>query len=109
MNSGVTLENSWSRRAGFLVPALALDASNVDAMVGSGYVDYLEAAAYLVEDQTAHYAAAEATLNKVFALAPNNAWAHVWMGSTLDGTNRAASARGIRSRVSIAFIDVRFR
>jgi tetratricopeptide (TPR) repeat protein len=91
VNSGVTLELLEQAR-GFFVRALALDASNVDAMVGLSYVDFNEASAWLVEDRTAHYAAAEATVNKVFAVAPNNAWAHVWMGGVLDGTNRAPRA-----------------
>ena len=92
VNSGVATLETLEQARGFFVRALALDASNVDAMVGLSYVDFNEASAWLVEDRTAHYAAAEATLNKVFAVAPNNASAHVWMGLVLNGTNRAPRA-----------------
>ena len=87
----VTLE-AFEQARGFFVRALALDSGNVDAMVGLGRIDALEAAAYLVEDRGPHLAAAEAILTKALSLAPNNAWAHVWMGVVLNATKRAAEA-----------------
>jgi tetratricopeptide (TPR) repeat protein len=48
------------------------------------------AAAYLTDDRAARFAAAEATLTKVLSLAPNDAWAHFWMGVVKDQTNRTA-------------------
>ena len=91
VNKGVTLELLEKARD-FFDRALALDASNVDAMVGLGRVDAIGAAAYLVDDRAAHRAAAEARLTKALSLAPDNAWAHVSLGNVLMGTNRALQA-----------------
>ncbi len=87
----VTLE-AFEQARGLFSRALALDSGNVDAMVGLARVDVIEAAAYLVGDRGPHLAAAEAILTKALSLAPNNAWAHVWMGAVLDATKRAAEA-----------------
>ncbi len=87
----VTLE-AFEQARSLLSRALALDPGNVDAMVGLGRIDVIEAAGYLVEDRGPHLAAAEAILTKALSLAPNNAWAHVWMGVLLSSTNRAAEA-----------------
>jgi tetratricopeptide (TPR) repeat protein len=90
-NQRVTLETLEQAR-GLFSRALALDLGNVDAMVGLGRVDAIEASAYLVDNRAAHRAAAEATLTKALALAPNNAWAHVWLADVLSATKRAPEA-----------------
>ena len=48
------------------------------------------AAAYMTDDRAARFAAAEATLTKVFYRSPNDAWAHFGMGVVKDETNRTA-------------------
>jgi TolB-like protein/class 3 adenylate cyclase/Flp pilus assembly protein TadD len=79
-----------SQARDFFERALALDPSNIDALVGTARVDALMAAAYMTDDRAARFAAAEATLTKVLSLAPNDAWAHFWMGVVKDQTNRTA-------------------
>ena len=91
VNQRVTLENFEQARSLF-TRALALDAGNVDAMVGLGRIDALEAAAYLVDDRAAHRAAAETILTEALSLAPNNAWAHFWLAQVLSATRRAPQA-----------------
>jgi TolB-like protein/Flp pilus assembly protein TadD len=75
---------------GFFERALALDPGNIDALVGTARVDALMAAGYMTDDRAARFAAAEATLTKVLSVAPNDAWAHFWMGVVKDQTNRTA-------------------
>jgi tetratricopeptide (TPR) repeat protein len=91
VNQRVTLENFEHARTLFS-RALALDAGNVDAMVGLGRIDALEAAAYLVDDRAPHRVAAETILRKALSLAPNNAWAHLWLANVLSATKRAPEA-----------------
>jgi len=88
-NKGVTAEYQAQARS-FFERALALDSGNIEALVGTARVDAIIAAAFLTEDRAGHFAAAEATLTKVLSLAPNNAWAHFWMGMVQNQTNRAA-------------------
>ena len=88
-NKGPSSEN-LSQARGFFERALALDPGNIDALVGTARVDALMAATYMTDDRAARFAAAEATLTKVLSLAPNDAWAHLWMGVVKDQTNRTA-------------------
>jgi TolB-like protein len=74
---------------GFFARALEVDAGNVEALVGLGSVDEAVASLFMTDDPRRLWAAAEATLTKALALAPNHARAHWAMGSLLCDTNRA--------------------
>jgi tetratricopeptide (TPR) repeat protein len=75
---------------GFFERALALDPGNTEALVGTATVDTLCGSNFMTDDPAASLAAAEATLTKALALAPNHAWAHCLMGAVQISTNRAA-------------------
>jgi tetratricopeptide (TPR) repeat protein len=74
---------------GFFDRALALDPGNLHAELGAAQVDALLGFSFLIDDPPAHYAAAEPVLMKVLSLAPNNAWAHFWLGLVQISSNRA--------------------
>ena len=78
-----------ARARGFFERALALDPGNLDAELGTAQVDAQLGNSYLIDDPRRYYAAAELILTKVLSLAPNNAWAHYWLGFVQVGTNRA--------------------
>jgi TolB-like protein len=88
-NKGSTPENMAQAR-GFYERALALDPSNVEALVGTAQVDFALVANFLSDDRKPRAAAAEATLTKVLSLAPNHALAQQLLGSIHIYTNRAA-------------------
>jgi len=71
--------------------ALALDSTNLDAMIGTAIVDLINGSAFLSDDVTL-CPRAEATLKKVLSFAPNHAFAHLILGATLVSTNRPAQA-----------------
>jgi TolB-like protein/class 3 adenylate cyclase len=75
---------------GFFERALALDPSNVEALVGMATVEAQSAAYFITDDRAARLAAAEAALTKVLSLAPNHARAHCLLGFIQIFTNRAA-------------------
>ena len=91
INRGTNREN-MDRARGFFERALAVDPNNLDALLGVGRVDYFVGAAFLSDDRAARLASAEATINKVLSLRPNDALAHEIMGGILSQTNRAAQA-----------------
>ena len=70
--------------------ALALDAGNVEALVGMASIDAQRGAYFLADDRAARLAAAEATLTKVLSFAPNHAMAHYLLGLVQIFSNRAA-------------------
>ena len=82
--------DTLARARGFFERALALDPGNLDAELGTAQVDTLLGNSYLIDDPRGYYAAAEPILTKVLSLAPNNAWAHYWLGFVQIGTNRAS-------------------
>ena len=90
-NRGTNLENMNHAR-GFFERALALDPSNVDALLGVGRADFEVGAAFLSDDRPARLASAEATMGKVLSLRPNDARAHEVLGGTLNQTKRTAQA-----------------
>jgi TolB-like protein len=79
---------------GFFERALALDPSNVGALVGMATVDVATATVLMTEDRSARFAAAEATLNHVLSRAPEHALAHQALGVLQIHTNRAAQGIG---------------
>ena len=90
-NRGTNLENMDHAR-GFFERALALDPGNVDALLGVGRADFEVGAAFLSDDRPARLASAEATIDKVLSLRPNDALAHEILGLVQMQTNRAAQA-----------------
>jgi TolB-like protein/Tfp pilus assembly protein PilF len=81
--------DTLARARGFFERALALDRGNLDAELGTAQVDAQLGNSYLTDDPRGHCAAAEAILTKVLSLAPNNAWAHYWLGFVQISSNRA--------------------
>jgi tetratricopeptide (TPR) repeat protein len=91
VNRGITPE-SMARARGFFERALALDADNVDALVGIAQVDANVAVGLTTNDRAARFAAAEAATTKALSLAPDNALAHLSMGMVLGFTNHAVQS-----------------
>ena len=87
-NKGLTSEY-MAQASGFFKRALALDPDNLDALVGTATVDTLQGSNFMTDDREASLAAAEATLSKALAMAPNHAWAHCLLGAVQISTNRA--------------------
>ncbi len=74
--------------------AVALDPTNVDALVGAARADVLVGAIYTTDHRAERLAAAEALLIKGVSIAPRNYWAHLWLGFIQIQTNRASRAIG---------------
>jgi TolB-like protein/class 3 adenylate cyclase/Flp pilus assembly protein TadD len=91
VNRGITFENMTKAR-GFFERALALDAQNVDALVGISQVDANVAVGLSTSDRAARFAAAEAAAAEALSLAPDHAVAHLCMGMVLGFTNRAVQS-----------------
>jgi len=97
------LGNQWFNKGGipnverareYFERAVALDPTNVDALVGAARADVLIAGVFANEERdNARLAEAEARLIKGISIAPRNYWAHLWLGFIQILTNRAA--RGI--------------
>jgi tetratricopeptide (TPR) repeat protein len=81
-----------AKARGFFERALALDAHNVDALVGIAQVDANVAVGLSTNDRVARFAAAEAATTKALSLAPDNALAHLSMGMVLGFTNRTVQS-----------------
>jgi TolB-like protein/class 3 adenylate cyclase len=79
---------------GFFERAIALDPTNVFALVGVAAVDSAVALNFLPSDRTGRLGAAEAALNKALSLAPDSAMVHLLLGVVQMHTNRAA--QGVR-------------
>jgi adenylate cyclase len=87
-NKGTNRESLTQARS-FFERALALDPGNLDALIGTGQVDAVFGASYLIDDRATPLAAAEVTLTKALLMAPNRAIAHRYMGLVLASTKRA--------------------
>jgi TolB-like protein/class 3 adenylate cyclase len=74
--------------------AVALDPTNVDALVGAARADVLIGAIYTTDHRPERLAEAEALLIKGVSIAPRNYWAHLWLGFIQIQTNRASRAIG---------------
>jgi class 3 adenylate cyclase/TolB-like protein/Flp pilus assembly protein TadD len=79
---------------GYFERAVALDPTNIDALVGAARADVLVGAIYTTEHRAERLAAAEALLIKGISIAPRNYWAHMWLGFVQIQTNRASRAIG---------------
>jgi tetratricopeptide (TPR) repeat protein len=88
-NKGLRAD-ALARARGFFERALTLDPGNLDAELGTAQVDAQLGNSYLVDDPRKYFAAAEPILSNVLSLAPNNAWAHYWLGFVQVSSNRAS-------------------
>jgi TolB-like protein len=89
INRGRAPEHMAQAR-GFYEQALALEPGNVEALVGTAFVNFAIGAGFFTDDQAEHYAAAEAAVTKALSLAPNHPLAHLVLGLVQTFTNRAA-------------------
>ena len=88
-NKGATPENLAQARD-YYERALALDPGNIEAVVGTSFIDFISVLVYLTDDRVTRAAAAEAALTRVLSLAPNHASAQFLLGAVDIATNRAA-------------------
>jgi TolB-like protein/DNA-binding winged helix-turn-helix (wHTH) protein len=88
LNKGVSPDNVMRAR-GFFARALAADPGNIEALVGSGFVDLIEAALAFVADPIAAFAAAEAKLTRALSSVPDHPLGHTWLGFVHILTKRA--------------------
>jgi tetratricopeptide (TPR) repeat protein len=88
-NKGLAPDHLAQARC-FFEQASARDPGNVEAMFGLARVDVAAGAAYMTDDWSARFAAAETTITKTLSLAPNHASAHALLGAVHVYTKRAA-------------------
>jgi tetratricopeptide (TPR) repeat protein len=88
VNKGPTPENMTEARS-FFERALALDPSNIDALVGTARVEVSTGASLMSNDRSTNLARAEKTLIEVLSVAPQHAFAHAELGLIQILTKRA--------------------
>jgi TolB-like protein len=88
-NKGFSRENLWQAR-GLFESALALDSSNIEALVGMARADFMAAFTYQTDDRAASLAAVEAASTKALSLAPDHIGGHLLTGMVQISSNRAA-------------------
>jgi tetratricopeptide (TPR) repeat protein len=89
LNMGRAPENMAQAR-GFCERALALEPGNVEALVGTAWVNFAIGTNLLPDDRIERLTAAEGAVTKALSLAPNHALAHFVLGLVQTFTNRAA-------------------
>jgi len=89
LNMGRATE-TVARARGFYERALALEPGNVEALVGTAWVNIAIGTNYLSDDRIERLTAAEAAVTKALSLAPNHPRAHNVLGLVQIHTNRAA-------------------
>jgi tetratricopeptide (TPR) repeat protein len=87
INRGETPEYAAQAKELF-ARALALDPGNVEALVGSAFVDSVVGTHMFSIDRAERLAAAEAAATKALSLAPHHAWAHMVLGNVQIFTRR---------------------
>jgi len=85
---GTTLEY-FSQASGYFERALTLDPGNIEALVGSAFVETWKVSIFATDDRATGFAAAEAALTKALSLAPEHAFAHFCLGYVQIQTDRA--------------------
>ncbi len=83
-----TFEDALKLGRELLNKAIALDPTNVRALVGLGIVDAMIVFGYMTDNPAPHIAAAEAFFERALEIAPGHAFARQWMGILLSSTNR---------------------
>ncbi len=89
VNKGSTPEHFALARK-FFERALALDSTNIDALIGTAEVDAGLTTNFLTDNPASHFGSAEMALTKALSRDPNNAAAHLLMGRVKNFTGRAA-------------------
>jgi len=87
-NRGHTPEN-FSQARGLFERALSLDHGNIEALIGTAYVDVMRSITFQTDDKPVRLATAEATLTRVLSMIPNHAMAHCLFGVVQIFSNRA--------------------
>jgi TolB-like protein/class 3 adenylate cyclase/Flp pilus assembly protein TadD len=87
-NRGMTPEYLGAARK-FFERSLALEADNIDAMVGLATVDATIAGSFASDNRAQQLAGAEAALTRALSLDPHYAGAHLALGAVYMFTNRA--------------------
>jgi len=87
LNRAQTPQSMMETR-GFFERALALDAKNVEALVGMAIVDTIIGYGVMSGDRNVHLSAAETALAKALAMSPNHALAHATLGAVQIVTDR---------------------
>jgi TolB-like protein len=87
-NRGLTPEN-LSQARGLFERALSLDPGNIEALVGTAFVDATRSIHFQTDDRAVRLAAAEAILTRVLSLTPKHAMAHCLFGIVQIFSNRA--------------------
>jgi TolB-like protein/class 3 adenylate cyclase/Tfp pilus assembly protein PilF len=80
--------DTLAKARGFYQRALELDPGNIDALVGVAAVDVIVSVTFMTDDPQTLLAEAEARLTKALARVPDNALAHLHLGTVLRATNR---------------------
>ena len=75
---------------GIFERGLGLYPDNVDLLIGVGVSNLGLAVNYVTDDRPSRLASAEAALTRAHLLAPDSAYAHLFLGVLLSSTNRAS-------------------
>jgi len=89
VNKGVTPQFMTQARD-FFVRVLALDPGNIEAAVAAAQVDVSAGSAFMTDNASVHFEAAETALNRVLFHAPDHPRAHMLLGAVQLQTNRAS-------------------
>jgi TolB-like protein len=89
VNKGPIPEHLTQART-YFERALACHSGNIEALIGTAFVDFVRSSIYSADNEVALFEAAESTLTKALSQAPNHAFAHLCMGGLKINTNRAA-------------------
>jgi TolB-like protein/Tfp pilus assembly protein PilF len=89
INKGVT-PTFMAQARDFFVRALALDPGNIEAAVAAAQVDVSAGSAFMTDNASVHFEAAETALNSALFHAPNHPRAHMLLGAVQIQTNRAS-------------------
>jgi TolB-like protein len=89
VNKGPIPEHLTQART-YFERALACHSCNIEALIGTAFVDFVRSSIYSADNEVALLEAAESTLTKALSQAPNHAFAHLCMGGLKINTNRAA-------------------
>lgn len=88
INKGVT-PVFMAQARGFFMRALTLDPGNVEAAVAAAQIDVSTGSAFLTDDASVHFKAAEIALNKALLHVPRHPRAHMLLGAVQMQTMRA--------------------
>ncbi|WP_225120934.1 winged helix-turn-helix domain-containing protein [Bradyrhizobium sp. BRP22] len=90
INKGVT-PVFLAQARDFFMRALALDPGNIEAAVAAAQIDVSAGSAFLTDDPSVQFEAAETALHRVLLHAPNHPRAHMLLGAVQMQTRRGLS------------------